>query len=397
MTMRVLISGAGIGGLAAARALIAGGHQVTVFEQAEGLRQGGAAVTLWSNGTAVLERLGVSLDGVGAPIDTLETRDRRGRSLARVDVSLAAERHGHPHVCLPRSRLLGLLADGLPAGTVAFGRAATRMGQPADGRRESGQPGPVRLDFAAGASVTGDVLVAADGRGSALRDQVWGGDPGRPAGWATWQGLSDIDPGLPARSSVLFVGKPGSCGLMPAGPGLLQWWFDLPWAPGVPRPDKPAAMLRERFADWTAPEVRRVLGAVTDAEVGFFPHWRHRVPRTWGRGTVTVIGDAAHSMPPTRAQGANQALEDAWALAQALRGEESAAGEAGSGGVAAALRDFERRRSAKAAVVSRQAGREDYNRLGALASRLAPDALATRYYTRWLGRVSSILDPAGTG
>ena len=66
--MRVLIIGAGIGGLAAARALLADGHEVAVFEQAEGLRRTGAAVTLWSNGTGTLDDLGVSLDGAGAPI-----------------------------------------------------------------------------------------------------------------------------------------------------------------------------------------------------------------------------------------------------------------------------------------------------------------------------------------
>lgn len=263
--MKVLISGAGIGGLAAARALIADGHEVTVYEQAAGLRQGGAAVTLWSNSTGVLGQLGVNLAGAGAPIDTLETRDRRGQKLISIDVAQAAARYGHPHVCLPRSRLLGLLADGLPAGTLVAG--------------------------------------------------------------------------------------------------------------------------------WTAPAVRQVLAAVTDGEAGFFPHCRHRVPKTWGSGRVTVIGDAAHSMPPTRAQGANQALEDAWALAGALREGKAAKDATGPDPVARALRDFERRRSAKAAIVSRQAGREDYNRLGPGLSRLTPAPLATRYYTRWLGQVSSFLDP----
>ena len=186
---------------------------------------------------------------------------------------------------------------------------------------------------------------------------------------------------------MLFVGKQGTCGLMPAGDGLLQWWFDLRWTPGTPPPAKPVAMLRELFGDW-APPVREVLAAVTDDEAGFFPHYRHRVPRTWGRGRVTVIGDAAHSMPPTRAQGANQALEDAWALAAALRGD-AAKTEATT---EAALRAFERARSRKASVVSRQAGSEDYNRYGTVVTRLVPSPLATRYYTYWLRQISTYLD-----
>ena len=70
----VLISGAGIGGLAAARAVIADGHEVTVFEQATELRHGGAAVTLWSNGTGVLSELGVHLDEQGALLDATTQR-----------------------------------------------------------------------------------------------------------------------------------------------------------------------------------------------------------------------------------------------------------------------------------------------------------------------------------
>jgi FAD-dependent urate hydroxylase len=387
--MKVLISGAGIGGLAAARALVADGHEVTVFEQAAELRHGGAAVTLWSNGTGVLYELGASLDGVGAPIDVLETRDHRGKTLVSIDVAQAAARYGHPHICLPRTQLLDLLAKDLPSGTVTFGRAARAAKDGREAATATGAPGaPVRVTFADGGTADGDLLIAADGRGSAIRDQLWGGDPGRLTGWATWQGISPLPIDITAsRSSVLFVGKPGTCGLMPAGDGLLQWWFDLRWTPSTPPPAKPVAMLRERFADW-APPVREVLAAVTDDETGFFPHYRHRVPRTWGSGRVTVIGDAAHSMPPTRAQGANQALEDAWALAAALQNETA--------DTEAALRAFERARSRKVSVVARQAGTEDYNKYGAVMSRLIPGPLATRYYTRWLGQISTYLGTAGT-
>jgi FAD-dependent urate hydroxylase len=371
--VRVLIIGAGIGGLAAARALSADGHQVTVFEQAPGLRAGGAAVTLWSNGTGILGELGVLLDGAGAPIDVLETRDRHGRLLLRVDVAQAAARYGHPHICLPRRRLLERLAGSLPSGVISFSRACTGVGQDRAG---------VHAEFADGTTARGDLLIGADGRGSAVRDQIWGSDPAELTGWATWQGVSPIPASITSsHRSVLFTGRAGSCGLMPAGDGLLQWWFDQRWTPAAAPPASPVAALREHFRGWAAP-VRDVLAAITDGETGFFPHYRHAVPRAWGAGRITVIGDAAHSMPPTRAQGANQALEDAWAMAGALRTPDD---------VPAALRAFERARAPKASRVARQAGSEDYNRYGSVLTRLIPGALVTRYYTRWLAQISNYL------
>jgi FAD-dependent urate hydroxylase len=88
-------------------------------------------------------------------------------------------------------------------------------------------------------------------------------------------------------------------------------------------------------------------------------------------------------MPPTRAQGANQALEDAWTLAAVLRAVPD--------DVPAALREYERRRSRGAGIVARHAGREDINRLPAFVSPRVPDGLTGVYNTRWLAQISDFL------
>jgi FAD-dependent urate hydroxylase len=370
----VLIVGGGIGGLAAARALHEDGHHVVVIEQAPGLRAGGAAVTLWSNGTGILNELKVSLEGVGQQIDVLEQRDYTGKLLLSVDVSRSSSHYGYPHICLPRRRLLERLADGLPPAMIRYGQTCTKVGQ---------SSAAAWVEFADGTRETADLLIGADGRNSVVRNTLWDGDPAELSGWATWQGVTPVP--LEITSShrgAMFVGPPGLCGLMPAGEGLLQWWFDQRWTPESPTPASPVAALQEHFSGFAEP-VKEVLAAVKDIDVGFFPHFRHAVPRTWGTGLMTLVGDAAHSMPPTRAQGANQALEDSWALAVALRG--------GDDGVAEALRRYERARSPKAGIVARQSGKEDTNEYRPWMVKLMPNALVSRYYTLWLRQISNYL------
>ncbi|WP_026403944.1 FAD-dependent oxidoreductase [Actinomadura rifamycini] len=377
--MKVLVIGAGVGGLAAARGLLAAGHDVEVHERGPALRTSGAALTLWANGTGALTALGASLDGVGAPIDVLEQRDASGRTLVSVDTAHAARRYGLPNISLPRRRLVERLAAGLPDGTVAFGRACTGIAHDAGG---------VRAEFADGATATGDMLVGADGARSIVRRTLWGRDPAEPSGWATWQGLSRVPIDVVAgRTGLLINGPEGVCGLMPAGEDLLQWWFDRRWTPGEPEPPSVLDDLRARFGHWAAP-VPQVLASVADEEIEFFPHHRHRVPDVWGEGRCTLVGDAAHTMPPTQAQGANQALEDAWALSRVLAEGEPA-------DVPAALRRYERGRSRKAARIARVAATEATDAHPASLTRLLPDRFVSWAYTRWLASISDYLAADG--
>ncbi|PRW62243.1 FAD-dependent monooxygenase [Actinopolyspora mortivallis] len=334
--MRVLVIGGGIGGLAVAKGLLDRGHRVRVYEHADRLRDGGAGVTIWSNGTAALRGLGVSLEGIGRRLHSLRAMTAGGRLLWEADLDEVTERLGSPTVEVPRSELLNRLAATLPREIFRFGRKCVGVREFAD---------HVIADFADGDSEIGDVVIGADGQRSVVRRTVLGGEPARLTGWASWQGLTHSElPIAHGYQTLNIAGREGHCGLIPAGGGLLHWWFDMPWEEGRPR--LTVADLRSVFSGWPEP-VEALLESVTDEDLGFFPHIRHQVPKVWGGPRTTLIGDAAHAMPPAVAQAANQTMEDAWLLSRALSLVD--------GWPEPMLRDYERQRRPRVAKVSRTA------------------------------------------
>jgi len=332
--MRVLVVGGGVSGLAVARALIADGHQVCVFERAPCLRPTGGAVTLWSNGIAVLYALGVDYRGVGCEVETFDAARSDGRPIWHVDVRAIRRRLGFGALTIPRSRLVERLAAGLPDTVVSFGGDVTAV--ETDERS-------ARITLDDGRTIDGDVVIGADGNRSIVRRQLVDPVDAALTGWITWQGLAPIDhPLTHGKLGVNVIGAEGICGIIPAGDGLLQWWFEIRRPSSDLVPDQSVQMLRERFGSWRGP-AREILELISDAEC--FVHVRHRVPPVWGTSRSTLVGDSAHAMPPALAQGANQSLEDAWVLAKMLRATD----------LAASLRAYERARRRRVATVSRVA------------------------------------------
>ncbi|MBS2534283.1 FAD-dependent monooxygenase [Catenulispora sp. NF23] len=374
--MDVIVIGAGLGGLATARRLLADGHRVRVFEQASERRTGGAGLGLFCNGQAVLHDLGVRLDGLGQRLDRIDARTAGGTLRTRVNLVHAAQTYGFDSRAVSRAELVERLSEGLPADLVAYGKACTGVSQT---ERD------VTATFADGTSATADLLIAADGHHSAVRRQLWGDGAVVPATFGTWQGRGPMDTDITdTHLHYMITGKEGACGLMPAGGGLVQWWFDVRWQPGDPRPEKPLEDLRRRFGHWASP-IPEVLAAATDDTLGFFGHHWNKVRPVWGEGRVTLLGDAAHTMPPTLGQGANQSFEDVWVLGKALAAAEPAQ-------VPERLREYERARYPHAALVSRMAKRNPANqRIPAFLGRRIPETS----YTRLLRKFSNRLSEAG--
>jgi FAD-dependent urate hydroxylase len=338
--LRVLVVGAGVGGISVARGLLRDGHHVTVFEQRPDARAGGGAVTIWSNGAAVLAQLGVDTDGAGQLLSTVRVVTSTGRRVVTLDLAAIVDRLGAPVRMVPRRVLLERLLDGFPADRIRYNSRADNVVRPHDG---------VRVEFENGSVAEGDLVIGADGLHSKIRDIVVGARDAEPTGWCSWQGLATL-PHIAADKHValLTIGENGNLGLWPAGGSEVQWWFDLPWSAGFVRPERPIDVIRENFAGWSD-TVDGLLATLTDDDLADspYPHFRHPIPRP-GHGPLTLLGDAAHTMPPTLAQGTNQALLDTMVLRKALWDLHGSNGDLSS-----ALRWYEKTRRRSVSAVSR--------------------------------------------
>ncbi len=302
--LNIAVIGAGIGGLAAALCLARRGHAVTVYEQAEALREVGAGLQIGPNGMQVLARLGLDA-AVLAQATLPESVEMHavptGQRVARVTFGdRARARYGQPYVQLHRADLLGVLAEAVEAAGVRI-----NLGTLVD----------------AAALPEADVVVGADGLRSGLRARLCPGVTPAFTGQTAWRALvpADAGRGLDTGRTHLFMGPYAHLVAYPLRAGRFwnivavaerEAWADESWA----RPADPAE-IRAAFTGWPAPVVA-LLDAVEDAYLwGLFAHGQ--LPR-WQDGQIALLGDACHPMLPFLAQGATMAIEDAWVLADCL-------------------------------------------------------------------------------
>ncbi|MGH2854329.1 MAG: FAD-dependent monooxygenase, partial [Solirubrobacteraceae bacterium] len=333
---RVVVVGAGIGGLATSIALRETDAEVVVLERAPELAKVelGAGVTLWSNAMAILDRLGVGAEvrERGAVLQCFEQRTARGRLLSRWPLDEMARRLGAP-IC-------GINRPDLHAALVAGAGAQVRTGCNVERFEQS--DGAVSVALSAGGSEAGDVLIGADGIDSTIRRQLLGAQAPRHSGLTMWRANLPYDEEFaPGVDFIAWWGAGTKFVVFRSGPERLSWEGIVTSPPGgqdAPGERKRAAL--ERFAGFTDP-VLRVIEATSEAAIFRTDVFDRPPDERWGEGRVTLLGDAAHPMTFAVGQGAAQALEDALAIGRVL-GESPR-------DLDAALRSYERPRIARAA------------------------------------------------
>ncbi|PQM51405.1 flavin-dependent oxidoreductase [Mycolicibacter virginiensis] len=356
----VVIAGAGIGGLTTALTLHACAIPATVVESARELRPLGVGINLLPHAVREVFALGLGerLSALAVAPTSLAYFDTRGRELFREPRGLAGG-YEFPQYSVHRGDLQLLLLDAVRE---RLGAGAIRTGSRVTGFVDDGDAVRVQLgdDELAGA-----VLVGADGIHSAVRAQLHpDGDELRWSGVRMWRGAAPGEPYLDGQTMAIVKADDGiELVIYRIGAGLINWVLLVPEAQPGPLPD--AARWNQRCQadqvldyldgwrlDWldVADLVSRTAGPLEYPMVDRDPlPW-------WGRGRVTLLGDAAHPMYPVGANGGSQAILDARALADSLAAHPDTG-----------LRAYEEhRREATAAVVA--ANREMHRRGAILRS-----------------------------
>jgi 2-polyprenyl-6-methoxyphenol hydroxylase-like FAD-dependent oxidoreductase len=336
----VIVVGGGIGGLASAIALREAGLDVTVSERAASLAdlEVGLGIHLWQNAVRALRKLGIDdVASLGEPMERMEWRNARGRFLAAWNVGELGRRLGAPAVGLVRARLQAALAARVEPGVV---RAASEL---VDFEETASE---VHARFADGSEERADVLVGADGLRSFVRGRLHGPAEPRYAGYAIRNATVELPAGIvPPHVFREIWGPATRFGFFPVG-GRTYWFCIAKAPPGAVDPDgaRKQAVL-ERLRGWAEPTSRIV--ELTPEESVNHADVRDREPlASWGRGRVTLLGDAAHAMTPNLGQGAAQAMEDALSLAAHLRDDADPV---------SALRGYESERAPRTADISKRA------------------------------------------
>ena len=314
---KVAVVGAGLGGLNAAIALRQRGFDVTVYEQADALGEIGAGIQLSPNASRVLMALGLdrAFEAIAFEPERHVVRNWKTGSIVS---ATQMKRRVPPAI---RRRLFRRAPRRPARGAAARAAGGMHPPQRALHRRRRNSPIACALRFADGSTAEADVVVGADGIHSAVRMASYGPDKPTFTGHICWRGLVPADAlpkGLIEPDMTAWFGPNGTVVHYYVRRGELVNWiahFESDWRDESWRVESDWREAAAAYAGWH-PTLAELFSH-TERCYKWALYDRDPLPR-WSKGRVTLLGDAAHPMLPYLAQGAAQAIEDGYVLADLL-------------------------------------------------------------------------------
>lgn len=335
LAKRAVIVGGGIGGLTTAIALQQRGVEAHVYEAAPEIHAVGAGIWVAPNALTVFQRLGF-LDKIlagGFSVKSSCISDTTGRTLQHFSPSEMGA-SGLPLVPIHRAVLQKILIAQLAPNTLHLGKRCAGI--------EQGEHS-VNVRFEDGSTATGDILIGADGIRSVVRTALFGDANYRYSGQTCWRGIVNYTVPDVNAATEMWSTKPG-VRLGYSHVNARQVYFYATACAAHGGKDVPGTVkshLAEIYSDFPA-YLREMLSAAEELQIIRNDIWDFAPIPSWHEGRIVLVGDAAHATTPNMGQGGCQAVEDGFALAEALSLETS---------VGAAFKRYEAMRMKKAQYV----------------------------------------------
>ena len=333
---RIAIVGGGIGGLTLAIALSRHGIECEIYEQADELREIGAAVALSANATRFYEKWGLGDEFAQSSYEVSELIYRDGKSghvIGRHEAGAAyRERYGAPYLGIHRAELQRILSTEVGMDRIHLSKRLADIDDSGD---------QAVLYFEDGSSAEADLVIGADGARSTVRRWMLGYDDCMYAGYSAFRGVVSIDKlqSLPDPTAIQFwTGDAAHLLHYPIGNNDINFFLvqrdPSPWPAREWLMPATEGEQLEHFHAWHPAVVEMISAEPVSPRWGMI--YRMMLGR-WSKGHITLMGDAAHALVPHHGQGANQSIEDAVVLADCLA-------DAGSDSLATTLERYEKLR-----------------------------------------------------
>lgn len=323
--MKIAIIGGGIGGLTTAIALQRKGFtDITVYEAAPEIQNIGAGILLASNAMTIFERLNIAeqIKAEGNVLESVCIANHQGEVLSKVDFSKIIKRFGNGTVSIHRGKLQQILLENLNKNTVTVGKRLKSIGNTEGGRNPDSfrKEAKTQLFFEDETTAEADIIIGADGIHSPVRKHLFGEIPIRYSGQTCWRGIAKMQLDNP-KASVEMWGKRGglrAC-VSQVSETEVYWYITMKHAEGLKLNETETKPYLLNLGSEFNSHIQKAVQLTDNQHVLHNDLSDFKPIKTWYKDNIVLIGDAAHATTPNLGQGACQAIEDAFSLANCLK------------------------------------------------------------------------------